>query len=154
MNESNQLLLFQQLSGVWRSLDDKAMEVTTKSADLPDIEHWFGRQLDVWVDTELRMLKEWKDLRPWKQQVADAFARLLTARRRSQHEADGDPDRCVLCGGALSPGRFNRRGCVACSAAVTDALLCLVRASTERYTPEYVHEVWSGFKKRSMASKA
>lgn len=68
-----------QLYTIWSSLYDKAMRLTTTSADISYLEHWFACHLERWADSELRMLGEWKDLTQPKQRVSTAFAQLVAA---------------------------------------------------------------------------
>lgn len=146
MHESNEGELQNQLMGVWSTLYDKVMQLTTMQADVGYIEHWFHRLLTRWADGELRMLNELKDLAQPKQKVADAFATLLAARKLAARSARGDPDRCIFCGELLTQGCFNDRGCLKCALPVTVALNDLICASTDRFTPESLHQTWSIFK--------
>lgn len=149
MHESKEGVLLEQLMCGWQILYDEAMQLTSTSADVPYIEQWFSRGLDRWADSELRILKEWKDLTQPKQVVAEAFSHLLAARQQAGNTFGGDPERCVCCGEPLSQGLFNDRGCLKCAAPVTDALTDLIRASTDRFTPEYLYEFWSSAKHRT-----
>jgi len=143
MHESKESFLEDQLMTVWQVLYDKVMQLTTASADLVYIEEWFGRLLVRWADSELRVLNEWKDLTQPKQQVTKAFAHLLARRQQAGDKFGGNPERCVCCGEPLSQGLFNDRGCLKCAAPVTDMLTDLIRASTNRFTPEHLHKLWS-----------
>ena len=145
MHESNEGELQNQLMAVWSTLYDEVMQLTTPQADVAYIEHWFAQLLTRWADGELRVLKELKDLTQPKQQVTDAFAALLIIRKRAASSASDSPDHCACCGEPLTQGLFNDRGCPKCALSVTEALSNLIRASTDRFTPEDLHRTWSSF---------
>lgn len=142
MDESDEENFKMQMMGITQSLCDKVMEVTTLKANLANIEKWFPIHLERWADAELEVLKESKDLSAPKHKVAAEFAMLWETRRRMGAKLDGDSSRCVCCGGQLSQGLFNENGCLKCAAPVIAAIGDLIRATTDRYSPESVHEYW------------
>lgn len=146
MNESKKMILEDQLVGCYTALVQTAYQVSAPRSDIRKLHAGFLSLTKRWADSELQMLGESKDLTNQKHRAVLEFEKLVAARDDAPASSKR-PGVCLMCGAPLTVACYSDELiCMHCAKPVIDALDDLVRASTNRYTPQELMRIWKSLR--------